>query len=121
MSRDKTSKQRVRKITNLDRRHTLNSTSMSLHVLTVFISDHCPSCADAKEIASQVRERYPAIDVETFNVDRRRPRTEVFAVPTYMLDDRIVFLGNPTDEQIDRLLNGSGSETGGSNGTNGTA
>jgi hypothetical protein len=93
---------------------------MSRQLLTVYISDHCPSCIDAKDIARRVREQYPAIEVETFNVDRGRPRSEVFAVPTYMLDDRIVFLGNPTDEQIDRLLADAGRNCSGrSNGTNG--
>jgi hypothetical protein len=98
---------------------------MSRQVLTVYISDHCPSCIDAKDIARRVREQYPAVEVETFNVDRGRPRSEVFAVPTYMLDDRIVFLGNPTDEQIDQLLTDAGREwgpdAGRSNGTNGAA
>ncbi len=55
-------------------------------------------------VAEDVRKRFPSVEVEIFNVDRKKPRAEIFAVPTYMLDDRIAFLGNPTDEQIEDLF-----------------
>ncbi len=70
----------------------------------VYVSDHCPTCPDALVVAEDVRTRYPSVKVEIFNVDRKKPRAEVFAVPTYMLDDRIAFLGNPTDQQIEGLF-----------------
>ena len=56
------------------------------------------------DTAKRLEEQYPELEVELFNVDDRKPRDEVFAVPTYMLDDEIVFLGNPSDEQIYELL-----------------
>ncbi len=77
---------------------------MKFERLTVFVSDHCPTCVDAVSIARSVQNRYPDLDVEIFNIDHRKPRSEVFAIPTYMIDDRIAFLGNPTAEDIERLL-----------------
>lgn len=72
--------------------------------LVVFVSNHCPSCPDALEIAQRVRQRYPGVAVEIFNIDDDEPHPDVFAVPTYMLDDQVVSLGNPTDEQLEQLL-----------------
>jgi hypothetical protein len=73
----------------------------------VYISGHCPTCPEALEVARKVRERYPHLGVETIDVDLKPAREEVFAVPTYMLDDRVVFLGNPTEEEVDSLLESS--------------
>ena len=70
----------------------------------VYVSDHCPTCPVALLIVERVKQLYPSVEVTVFNVDRERPRPEVFAVPTYMLGDRIAFLGNPTDEQIEELF-----------------
>jgi len=74
--------------------------------LLVYFSSHCPTCPDSLEVVRRVRQRYPGIGVETFDVDREPPSGEVFAVPTYMFDGAVVFLGNPSDEEIDRLLEG---------------
>jgi predicted thioredoxin/glutaredoxin len=74
--------------------------------LIVYISGHCPTCPDSLEVVRRVRERYPGIGVETLDVDHEPPREEVFAVPTYLFDGTVVFLGNPTNEEVDRLLEG---------------
>ena len=70
----------------------------------VYVSDHCPTCPEALLIAERLKQLYPSVDVTVSNVDQERPHPEVFAVPTYMLGDRIAFLGNPTDEQIEELF-----------------
>ena len=70
----------------------------------VYVSDHCPTCPDALLIAERVKQLFPSVDVTVSNVDQERPHPEVFAVPTYMIGDRIAFLGNPTDEQIVELF-----------------
>ena len=75
--------------------------------LTVWVSRHCPSCPEALVIANRLRHRYPSIEVKTLDVEEQPPDDEVFAVPTYILDGRVVFLGNPTDEQVDNLLSAS--------------
>lgn len=77
---------------------------MKFERLVVFVSDHCPTCPEALTTARSVQQRYPDLEVEIFNVDERKPRPEVFAVPTYMIDNHIAFLGNPSEEDIEKLL-----------------
>ena len=72
--------------------------------LTVFVSDHCFNCKESLSIADQIRKRHPHVRVTVFNVDHAKPHVDIFAVPTYALDGAIVFLGNPTEQQIHDLL-----------------
>jgi len=73
--------------------------------MTVFVSDHCFNCKDSLVIAEQIKQKYPHVFVNVFNIDNRaRPDVDIFAVPTYALNGKVVFLGNPTDQQIDTLL-----------------
>jgi hypothetical protein len=72
--------------------------------LTVFVSEHCFNCKDSLLIAEQIRKQYPEVRVTVFNVDNAKPHVDIFAVPTYTVDGKIAFLGNPTDEQIHSLL-----------------
>jgi hypothetical protein len=73
--------------------------------LTVFVSGHCFNCTESLRIADQISKRYPQVRVTVVNVDDARPNADIFAVPTYTLDGKIAFLGNPTDQQIHDLLN----------------
>ncbi len=77
---------------------------MGRRELVVFVSEHCPCSKDAIQISQRIQNQYPDVKVKVVNVDVERPDPAVFAVPTYMLDGRIVSLGNPTDEQIADLL-----------------
>ena len=72
--------------------------------LTVFVSDHCFNCKESLQVAEEIRQKYPDIIVNVFNVDHARPNVDIFAVPTYALNGRVVFLGNPTDDQIASVL-----------------
>lgn len=72
--------------------------------LTVFVSDHCFNCKESLVIAEEIKQRYPDVAVKVFNVDNARPDVDIFAVPTYAFNGKVVFLGNPTDEEIDKLL-----------------
>jgi hypothetical protein len=70
--------------------------------LTVFVSDHCFNCKESLAIAEEIKQNYPDVHVEVFNVDTgARPAVDIFAVPTYALNGKIVFLGNPTAKQIE--------------------
>lgn len=72
--------------------------------LTIFISEHCFNCKESLQIAEEIKQKYPEIAVRILNIDNAKPDAEIFAVPTYTLNGKIVFLGNPTDEEIDSLL-----------------
>lgn len=71
--------------------------------LAIYISDDCPTCAETKGLARAVSERYPDLDVNLINLSHSGVEwpEKVFAVPTYVCDDRIIFLGNPSLKELD--------------------
>ena len=72
--------------------------------LDVYISETCWSCDEAKQIVAEIRPQFPSITIDLRDInDERRPST-VFATPTYVLDGRTIFLGNPTREQLQQKL-----------------
>lgn len=73
-------------------------------VLKVFITENCSGCDEARRIAAHVEQDYPEIEVEVIDITDSQVAVPdaVFATPTYMLDDRIVSLGNPSSEQVAR-------------------
>ena len=78
--------------------------------LDVYITRHCFGCAEARRLADAVAARFTAVSVRVVDLDRdpdSRPDNLV-AVPTYMLDGRVVSLGNPRQadlfRRIERLL-----------------
>ena len=73
--------------------------------MTVFVSDHCFNCKESLVIAEEIKQNYPEVVVTVFNVDNgARPDVDIFAVPTYALNGKVAFLGNPTGKQIETLL-----------------
>ena len=72
--------------------------------LDVYISESCWSCDEAKQIVADMRPHFPSVTIELRDIsDERRP-SSVFATPTYVLNGRTVFLGNPTREQLQQKL-----------------
>jgi hypothetical protein len=68
--------------------------------LEVYIADNCWSCNATKQIVAEIGQQFPSITIELRDIgDERRPSC-VFATPTYVLDGRTIFLGNPTPEQL---------------------
>jgi hypothetical protein len=70
--------------------------------LLVVVSGHCPQCTEAIEMAHRVALEFPALAVQIIYLDRPgavKPEA-VFAVPTYLLDRRIISLGNPSMDEI---------------------
>jgi len=71
--------------------------------LDIYIDDCCETCDHARQIAEQVRERMPQVEVNLIELTGDKPNS-VFAVPTYLLDGATLFLGNPSEAELfDRL------------------
>lgn len=74
--------------------------------LRIFIEPGCYGCLRAQEIAVEMVRLFPALSITL--VDIAEPSEEVpesvFAVPTYQLQGRTVFLGNPAAEELATLL-----------------
>jgi len=72
--------------------------------LDVYISETCWSCDEAKQIVADIKPQFPSVSIELRDIgDEGRP-SSVFATPTYVLDGRTIFLGNPTREQLHQKL-----------------
>lgn len=72
--------------------------------LDVYISECCWSCDEARQIVADIKPLFSDIAMELRDIgDERRP-DHVFATPTYVLDGRTIFLGNPTREQLQQKL-----------------
>ncbi len=74
-------------------------------VLQVYVASHCPMCDEAERLARTVAGQFPQLIVEVIDLDRAvTPPSEIFAVPTYVLNRRVCFLGNPEPEELCALL-----------------
>ena len=77
--------------------------------LEVFVEADCSRCQRALLLAEDVDDRYPELSVRVIDVSEPAgQRDDVFAVPTFILDGRVVSLGNPEQSflrsEIESLL-----------------
>ena len=89
-------------------------------LLEIYIAPDCLGCETARGLAGSVRAlglsdvEVRLIDLSEFDVVR--PPT-VFAVPTYVLDGRVLSLGNPEEAwlvaRLRRATNGHGGSSSG--------
>ena len=74
--------------------------------LDVYIEDACWTCAESRRIVATVAPVVPHVKIELRDLNDERRPPSVFASPTYVLDGRVIFLGNPTTEELIERLNG---------------
>jgi len=73
--------------------------------LQIYVARHCPICEEARRLARVVRYKFPALAVDVIDLTHSKAEAgEVFAVPTYVLNGRVRFLGNPSEEELCDLL-----------------
>jgi hypothetical protein len=72
--------------------------------LQVYITDHCWTCQETAHIVADVAAAHPEVVCEVLDLAEVEQPENVFAVPTYVLDGRVIFMGNPTREQLSRRL-----------------
>ncbi len=83
--------------------------SVAMPSLDVYLTRYCFGCAEALRLAELAARRFPAVSVRVVDLERQpeaRPE-DLVAVPTYVLDGRIVSLGNPRQRDLFRQLEGS--------------
>ncbi len=81
-------------------------------VLKVFVSAGCYGCDKALEMAAVAKEIRPGLKTEVIDLseDPDAGVGLVFAVPTYVYNDRPVFLGNPSLQEFRAWLDQLGRE-----------
>ena len=76
------------------------------HIVVIYVSDHCVNCEYAREVAALIQTEYPNVHLRVVDLaapDEVIPEI-VFATPTYLLDDRVWWLGNPSSRQVRETL-----------------
>ena len=72
--------------------------------LEIYVADECLACEETRRIVTEITPLYPNVDIELLDLTDERKPDSVFATPTYVLDGRTIFLGNPTQEQLEQKL-----------------
>lgn len=72
--------------------------------LQVYVSDECWTCDEARRVVADVACHFPDVNIELVDVQSEGRPEAVFAVPTYLLDGRVIFLGNPTRHELSHKL-----------------
>ncbi len=69
--------------------------------LQVYVKHGCETCDRARKIARLVDAEFPKVSVEIVDMSTgEAQRDDVFAVPTYVLDDHVLSLGNPQEGEL---------------------
>ncbi|MDE3074517.1 MAG: hypothetical protein KGJ86_03730 [Chloroflexota bacterium] len=81
--------------------------------LQIVVAPGCEPCVESRLIAREARERFPRINVELIELDGQiQPPEAVVATPTYLLNGRVISLGNPRREELYRRLEACQNEAG---------
>ncbi|HEU0073778.1 MAG TPA: thioredoxin family protein [Dehalococcoidia bacterium] len=74
--------------------------------LEIYIEAGCSSCGRALALAQEVAQLYPGLIVEVVDISEteRSVPDSVFAVPTYVLDGKVVSLGNPSPTELTSMI-----------------
>lgn len=72
--------------------------------LYVYVSDGCWGCQEALRIVDEFSSKYPTVEFEVRDLEHAQKPETVFATPTYVLDDKVLFLGNPDRNQLAATL-----------------
>ena len=73
--------------------------------LTLFVEEGCDTCHRARAMVTELASGWAELDLEVVDVARLEELPEtVVAVPAYVLDGRVVSLGNPSLDVLHDLL-----------------
>jgi hypothetical protein len=76
--------------------------------LHVYVTETCWACQEARSIVAEVKSQFPDMEIELRDLNDERRPSQVFATPTYILDERTIFLGNPTRNELIQKLESAG-------------
>ena len=69
--------------------------------LQVFVKTDCDICSRARQLAQQADEQFPNLVVDIVDMNEADlERDDVFAVPTFVLEGRVLSLGNPQESEL---------------------
>jgi len=68
--------------------------------LQIFVTDDCWACEESRRIAADTQVRFQDVEVTLLDLLGDEKPSNVFAAPTYLLNGKIVSLGNPRREDL---------------------
>ena len=71
--------------------------------LKIYVADDCPTCDETKKLVATIAGRYQDLEIDLMNLNDADTICPdyVFAVPTFVYNERIIFLGNPSLKELD--------------------
>ena len=73
--------------------------------LHVYVEAGCSTCRRAVDIARKVDGAYAGVAVRVIDTGRAEGiAADVFAVPTFVLDGKLLSLGNPREQDLQRAI-----------------
>jgi len=63
--------------------------------LQVYINEDCWTCDESRRIVAEIAPQFPEVKVELLDLSSGEYPDNIFAVPTFVLNGRIISLGNP--------------------------
>jgi hypothetical protein len=68
--------------------------------LKVFVEEDCWSCSESRRIVEELAPQFPEVAIELINLSAQNRPHDIFAVPTYKLNGKIISLGNPYPQEL---------------------
>jgi hypothetical protein len=72
--------------------------------LDVYVAEECWACEETRRIVADVAPQFPEVAIKLRDINNGNVPSRVFATPTYVLDDRVIYMGNPTREELKEKL-----------------
>jgi hypothetical protein len=71
-------------------------------VLRIYAAAHCPTYERTSLLIDFLQRRLPVSCIQVINLDAGNVEIPdyVFCTPTYVWEDRVIFLGNPSKEEL---------------------
>ncbi len=71
-------------------------------LLEIYIEEECRGCKQARKNADHVKSHFPQIHVSVIDIsDKVMPMPDkVFAVPMYLFNGQMLYLGNPGEKDL---------------------
>ncbi|MDO8732671.1 MAG: thioredoxin family protein [Actinomycetota bacterium] len=76
--------------------------------LTVLVAEHCAACERTPQVLAVIAALVPGLTVTVIDVDQEPVPAGITLIgtPTYLVEGRVVSLGNPEPRRIADLLKG---------------
>ncbi len=85
-----------------------------MNVLDVYVTRHCFGCDEALRLAEEIKQSLPHLEVKVKILDEMTEDDlpEIIATPSYFLNGRRLFIGNPRLEELVAKITSYSNEEG---------